>query len=352
MKKNKGIKYLVIIGCWLLLLVVLNWIFSSRTFTAENGTGDHQHFYLALTSLLTKTVFVLVILFLLLPQLSKKRNLSFFIIQILAWLVICFITEQYIQALFIRPAGSRAYEHGTFSNNPFGWINLFIYLFILLVLFAWHFTKEWVKNEKQKRELIKTQLSTELMFLKNQVNPHFLFNTLNNLFSIAQRNEDMETADGISRLAGLMRYMLYDSSVTRISLEKELKNIHDFIALSKLRYPNEEVVAAVNTSGNIDNAFIAPMILLPFVENAFKHGINIEQITTIAISLEANIDKIIFTCSNPVNNSSVIKHDEYGGIGLENVKRRLSLLYPGKHVLKIENGPNNFSVELQLIITN
>ena len=294
MKKNKWIKYLVIIGSWLLLLAVLNWIFSSGTITTENGTGNHQHFYLALTALLAKTVFVLVILFFLLPQLSKKRNLSFFIIQILAWLAICFITEQYIQAFFTSPAGS--HEHGTFNNNPFGWINLFIYLFILLVLFAWYFTKEWVKNEKQKREMIKTQLSTELMFLKNQVNPHFLFNTLNNLFSIAQRNNDIETANGIFRLAGLMRYMLYDSSVTRISLEKELKNMNDFIALSKLRYSNDEVVAAVNTSGNIENIFIAPMILLPFVENAFKHGINIERITTIAISLAANDDKIIFTC--------------------------------------------------------
>ena len=345
MKKNKWIKYAIIIGSWLLLLVLLNWIFSSGA-SDKNGIGDHQHFYLALTSLLTKTIFVLVILIFLLPQLSKKRNFSFFIIQVLAWLAICFITEQYVQSFFISPAGSHG--HSTFNNNPFVWINLFIYLFILLVLFAWHFTKEWVKNEKQKRELIENQFTTELMFLKNQVNPHFLFNTLNNLFSIAQRNKDMETADGISRLAGLMRYMLYDSSVTRISLEKELKNINDFIALSKLRYPNDEVVAVVNTSGNIENAFIAPMILLPFVENAFKHGVSIEQVTNISISLAANNNKIIFNCTNPVNDAGAMKQDEYGGIGLENVKRRLSLLYPGKHILAITDTGNTFTVNLEL----
>ncbi|MEO6253262.1 MAG: histidine kinase [Ferruginibacter sp.] len=346
MKKNKWIKYAVIIGSWLLLLVLLNSIFSSGSTTRENTVGDHQHFYLALVSLLAKTVFVLVIGFFLLPQLSKKRNFSFFIIQILAWLAICFITEQYIQSFFINPAGS--HEHSALSNNPFLWINLFLYLFILLVLFAWHFTKEWVKNEKQKRELLENQFTTELMFLKNQVNPHFLFNTLNNLFSIAQRNKDMETADGISRLAGLMRYMLYDSSVTRISLEKELKNINDFIALSKLRYPNDEVVAVVNTSGNMENSFIAPMILLPFVENAFKHGVSIEQVTNIYISLAANNNKIIFTCSNPVNETSAKKPDEYGGIGLENVKRRLSLLYPGKHILTSTGTGNTFTVNLEL----
>jgi two-component system, LytTR family, sensor kinase len=347
MKKNKGIKYAVIIGSWLLLLVLLNWIFSSGA-TGENGIRDHQHFYLALTSLLAKTVFVLVILFFLLPQLSKKRNLSFFIMQILAWLAICFITEQYIQSFFTSPAGSGTHEHAAFSNNPFLWINLFLYLFILLVLFAWHFTKEWVKNEKQKSEMIKTQLGTELMFLKNQVNPHFLFNTLNNLFSIAQRNKDMETADGISKLAGLMRYILYDSSVMKVSLEKEIKNISDFIALSKLRYPNDEVMVEVNTFGNTENTFIAPMILLPFVENAFKHGINIEAVTTISISLEVRDEKIIFTCNNPVIEANRMKHEEYGGIGLENVKRRLQLLYPQKHDLKIIETGNTFTVKLEL----
>ncbi|MEO6541700.1 MAG: histidine kinase [Ferruginibacter sp.] len=347
MKKNKWITYAVIIGSWLLLLVLLNWIFSSGT-AGENGIHDHQHFYMALTSLFAKTIFVLVILFFVLPQLSKKRNFSFFIIQILAWLAVCFITEIYIQSFFISTSGPHTHDHSAFNNNPFVWTNLIIYLFILLVLFAWHFTKEWVKNEKQKRELIENQFSTELMFLKNQVNPHFLFNTLNNLFSIAQRNKDMETADGISRLAGLMRYMLYDSSVTRISLEKELKNINDFIALSKLRYPNDEVVAMVDTSGSIENAFIAPMILLPFVENAFKHGISIEQVTRISISLAANNNKISFTCSNPVNETGAMNEDEYGGIGLENVKRRLTLLYPGKHILAITDTGNTFTVNLEL----
>jgi sensor histidine kinase YesM len=348
MKKKKGIKYLVIIGVWLLLLVVLNWVFSSNLTSEETGTGNHQHFYLALVALLAKTVFVIVILFFLLPQLSKKRKLSFFILQILGWLAICFITEQYIQAFFTKSATISTHEKNSFGSNPFWWMNLFIYVFILLVLFTWHFTKEWIKNEKQKRELAEIQLTTELNFLKNQVNPHFLFNTLNNLFSIAQRNKDDETANGISKLAGLMRYMLYDSSVMKVSLEKEIKNINDFIALSKLRYTNDEVIVEVNTTGNIENTFIAPMILLPFVENAFKHGVDIEKISTISISLEVRDEKIIFTCINPVIESQIMKQEEYGGIGLENVKRRLQLLYPQQHDLKITDTGNTFTVKLEL----
>ncbi len=348
MKKKKGIKYLVIIGVWLLLLVVLNWIFSSNLTSEGTGTGNHQHFYLALIALLAKTVFIIVVLFFLLPQLSKKRKLSFFILQILGWLAICFITEQYIQSFFTKSVSLGTHENNSFRNNPFWWMNLFIYLIILLVLFAWHFTKEWVKNEKQKRELAEIQLTTELNFLKNQVNPHFLFNTLNNLFSIAQRNKDDETANGISKLAGLMRYMLYDSSVMKVSLQKEIKNIHDFIALSKLRYTNDEVIVEVNTTGNIENTFIAPMILMPFVENAFKHGVDIEKISTISISLEVRGEKIIFTCNNPVVESYIMKHEEYGGIGLENVKRRLQLLYAQKHDLKMTDTDNTFTVKLEL----
>ncbi len=346
MKESKWVKYLVIVVGWLMLLIILNWLFSSSTTPGQ--TGNHQHFYFALTALLVKTIFVLVILYFLFPQLSKKRKLSYFLIQILAWLAICFITEQYLQSFFTITGFQGSPGHNAFRKNPFVWINLFIYFFILLVSFAWHFTKEWIKNEKQKRELAEIQLTTELNFLKNQVNPHFLFNTLNNLFSIAQRNKDNETANGISKLSGLMRYMLYDSSVMKVSLEKEIKNISDFIALSKLRYLNDEVSIEVNTFGNTENTYIAPMILLPFVENAFKHGINIEAITTISISLEVKNEIIIFTCINPVATNNTIKYEEYGGIGLENVKRRLALLYPQKHSLAITDSSDKFTVVLEL----
>lgn len=240
-------------------------------------------------------------------------------------------------------------EHHTIQyHSPAFWLNSVFYLIITLICVAIYFTRETFRNERQKRELIESQLSTELKFLKTQVNPHFLFNTLNNLFSIAQRNKDSETAAGISKLAGLMRYMLYDSAVASISLDKEIKNITDYIALSKLRYTNEEVVVSLTTKGILSEATISPMIFLPFIENAFKHGVNIEKINNISITIEALQEKIIFQCLNPIVEPSAIEYKEYGGIGLENVKRRLLLLYPGKHKLIIKDTGNNFTVYLEL----
>ncbi|MEP7321296.1 MAG: histidine kinase [Saprospiraceae bacterium] len=345
MKLDKGVKYLAGFMSILVSLIVLNWFISSRM----AGTNFiHQHTYMAFNVILIKTIFVGGILFYLLPFFSKNRNLPYFIIQILAWLAICFFAEQYIQRIRSKPDFQGMHAHHVLGNNSEWWMSLLIYLFLLLVLFVWYFTKEWIKSEKQKRELIEARFSTEVLFLKNQVNPHFLFNTLNNLFSIAQRNKDEETAQGLSQLAGLMRYMIYDSSVTHISLEKEIKNIDDFIALSKLRYPNDEVEVQLTRIGPVENIKIAPMIFLPFVENAFKHGIHIEEKSTISITFEVMGSALFFTCTNQIVDASIIKHTEYGGIGLENVQRRLILLYPQKHKLSITNSGSTFIVHLEL----
>lgn len=338
--KYKRAPYLFITGCFIFFIIFLSWFFSSNIFD--------QHLNTLFRSLLIKSVFVSIILFVLLPNLSKKRKLPTFLLQLFTLLAICFTTEVYIDMYLTTNSNETLHWHDPFAFSPFRWINFLVYIFILLIVLAYHFTKEWVKNEKQKRELIETQFTTELKFLKNQINPHFLFNTLNNLYSIAQKNNDPETANGISKLAGLMRYMLYDSSVTKLSLGKELQNIKDFIVLSKLRYPNDEVIVDITTEGDIDNIFITPMLLLPFVENAFKHGINIEEVTIINITLKVTNQKIIFTCINPVSSSNKMKQDGYGGIGLENVKRRLTLLYPQIHTLSIIDTGNLFTVKLEL----
>lgn len=347
MGKNKVLKYSLILVTWLVVLVALNWLFSLLMQEGERGgLPGHLHFHLALTALTFKTVFIAVMISVMLPQFSKKRNLPLFLLQSIACLAGCFLLEQYLQAYLARLYG-HSHVYGAFKN-PFWVFNLVLYVFFLLIICSYHFAKEWLRNEKQRRELIENQLYTELKYLKSQVNPHFLFNTLNNLFSIAQRNQDEETANGIAKLAGLMRYMLYDSSVSKISLEKELKNLQDFISLSKLRYPVEEVMVELNTRGKVEQAVIAPMLLLPFVENAFKHGIAIEKTSIISITLEVQPEKIVFTCSNPLFESNRMQDETYGGTGLENVKRRLELLYPQKYVLALADTDGVFQVQLEL----
>lgn len=292
---------------------------------------------------LAKLVYAFILWRWVLPSFKTKKPIYVFLG--VAGLFILFFTIELILSWQFRVfTVSHMVEH----PSPAFWLTLVMYLIITLISITIYFTRESFRNERQKRELIESQLSTELKFLKTQVNPHFLFNTLNNLFSIAQKNKDEETANGISKLAGLMRYMLYDSTVTKVPLEKEIKNITDYITLSKLRYNREEVTVDMSEKGELSKVLIAPMLLLPFIENAFKHGVDIEKTTSISIMIEEVNNKIIFQCVNPVAESSSLAYKEYSGIGLENVKRRLALLYPEKHKLVITNTGKNFTVYLEL----
>jgi two-component system LytT family sensor kinase len=227
------------------------------------------------------------------------------------------------------------------------WLNLVIYLVITLVSVAVYFTRESFRNERQKRELMENQLTTELNFLHAQINPHFLFNTLNNLFSIAQRDKNEGLAKSISMLSGLMRYVLYESNASRVSLRKEVNQLKDFIGLACMRFSEEEVKVEVVIEGEIDNATIAPMILLPFVENAFKHGVQIEEISIITISVKSKNGRIDFHCLNR-KAAGIQPTIDSSGIGLENVRRRLKLLYSDKHQLQFHETEEIFEVHLTL----
>jgi two-component system LytT family sensor kinase len=225
---------------------------------------------------------------------------------------------------------------------------LLAFLVILGISIAYFFLKEWAKSELIQTQLQANQLSTEVKFLKSQLNPHFLFNTLNNLFSMAQGKGNDELADGISKLSGMMRYMLYDSNEESVPLSKEITYLEECITLNKLRYADEEVIISFDHTGQIADISIAPMLFIPFVENAFKHGIAIGQRTAIQIAIAVSGQKLIFNCVN-TDHSIIRKMEmEISGIGLENVKRRLELLYPGKHRLKINNEDGKFMVNLEI----
>ena len=222
-------------------------------------------------------------------------------------------------------------------------ILLFAFLVILGISFAYFFLKQWAKSE-----LI--QLSTENKFLRSQINPHFLFNTLNNLFSMAQAKGNDELSDGISKLSGMMRYMLYDSNAESVFLNTEITYLEECITLNKLRYADEEVTVQFDYPAEAGGVRIAPMLFIPFVENAFKHGVAIGQTTTVAIAIQLSAQTLIFTCENANHNAIRKMAIEKNGIGLENVKRRLELLYPGKHRLQVSETDEKYSVNLELTL--
>ena len=225
---------------------------------------------------------------------------------------------------------------------------LLIFLTVAGLSIAYFFLKEWTRNELVRNQLEAYQLSTEIKFLKSQINPHFLFNTLNNLFSMAQEKGNDELADGISKLSGMMRYMIYDSNAGSVPLGKEIAYLEDCITLNKLRYADDEVKVTFDYPAQTGSATIAPMLFIPFVENAFKHGVSIGQTSGIDIAITVSDHTLIFTCVNTKYSAIKKMEDEKSGIGLENVKRRLDLLYPGKHNLLISEDDGKYIVKLEI----
>lgn len=294
-----------------------------------------------LISLLLKAGFIVWVILLIIPRFAARRKLSILMLETAISIALFMAAE-----FFIPGAAAHKLSH---SHNFFGsfWFHLIVYFLLLSICLAVFFTREWIKNERLKRELIETQLSTELNFLKSQINPHFLFNTLNNLYSIAQKSGSEQLETGIYKLSGLMRYVIYETGSAKVPLAKEIDYIRDFIGLSKLRFTENEVAVSLVINGST-NVLIAPMILVPFVENAFKHGVKIESQTHIDINITTDNEKVIFECTNDVHNITTMA--EHSGIGLENVKRRLELLYPGKHKLEITTTAQQYKVYLTLSV--
>lgn len=200
--------------------------------------------------------------------------------------------------------------------------------------------KELLEKEKQKAEV-------ELKALKAQINPHFFFNTLNSIYSMAL-DKDERLPDTILQLSDLMRYFLYESKDNFIPLEKELAVLNNYIALQKIR-SGAQVNIETKISGVTDHKQIAPLLLITFLENAFKHGVKgVAEKPFIRLDMKVEKNKFFFSVENNKGIVDEIKSVEHGGLGLENIRRQLELLYPKKHALEIKNSKDNFAVQLQL----
>jgi hypothetical protein len=222
-------------------------------------------------------------------------------------------------------------------------------LVVIIVTTGVKYYYKGIKLQLQLHEAKAKQYKAELDLLKFQVNPHFFFNTLNNLFSMARKHEDQSTAKGIAKLSHLMRYMIYDCNTDKIELEKEIEQIRNFIELQKLRFSKDDTVKInFNISGNTSQVRITPMLLIPFVENAFKHGVSLKKYSPIDINLFVENSTLLFSVKNNINKLIKGRDDRTSGIGLNNVKKRLQLLYPHKHTLSISDTNDEFEVKLQI----
>ncbi|MET1055884.1 MAG: sensor histidine kinase [Pedobacter sp.] len=207
------------------------------------------------------------------------------------------------------------------------------------------FALDWFGNIRIQRSLETEKKDMELQFLKSQLNPHFLFNSLNNIYSLAYQKSD-KTADAILKLSEIMRYMIYESNDSWVALSKEIEYVQSYIELQKLRFKDGAAVV-MTLNGEIDNQQILPLVLISFVENAFKHGVANDPSDPIRINIIANQKILHFSITNKKNNAN---KDHVGGVGLNNVERRLQLLYPERYKLNIVNSATHYTSELMLDI--
>ncbi|MCW3466016.1 sensor histidine kinase [Chitinophaga nivalis] len=238
-------------------------------------------------------------------------------------------------------------EKETFTEQI--WINVVLNGILVCVAAGYGFTRHWFRREARQQLLEREVLIAERNFLKAQVNPHFLFNSLNMAYASALLHRDEPTANIIDKLSQLMRYMLYESNEDRVRLQQEILYMENFIDLQQRRLA-DEIAADISFHHSyvLPEHQIAPLLLLPFVENAFKHGIQLDKKSFIRIMLEVEGALLYFSVKNSRGLPQPETTVRHGGIGLDNVRKRLQLLYPGAHVLNIQQDARIFQVQLTI----
>ncbi|WP_342647638.1 histidine kinase [Mucilaginibacter sp. CSA2-8R] len=299
----------------------------------------------------------------LLYPILKRKGLAWYIVSLVLMLGVYGLCWWLITGVFHHPDAARhlpdltrAGQNGARNGRHFGppggggprpFSAVLSVLIALLCSYCYKMILDNANREQLLKERETIHLKTELNFLRSQISPHFMFNVLNNLVALARKKSDtLEPA--IINLSQIMRYMLYESDDNQVLLSKEIEYLKSYINLQMLRF-GSEVTVKVNVTGNADMFMIEPMLLIPFVENAFKHGTGMLENPVILIGLNVDETKrqLQFRVTNSISPLDVSK-DKSSGIGLSNVNRRLAILYPGKHQLNVFNKDNSFTAELIL----
>lgn len=303
-----------------------------------------------LTSLITFQLNVMLAsyftMYVLIDQfLYKKRYLGFILLLIISSVafVLC------LQATFKYITMPVFYPKEQIPN--FFDLNYCYYQFVQMYLIVGivssiKIVRKWQKEQILKTELEKQNLNSEIALLRSQINPHFLFNTINNIDSLITVNPE-KASDSLIKLSDIMRYMLYESSASRVSLEKEIEYIKSLVDLQQLRVKDKNYIE-LNINCDSKNLFIAPMLFVPFVENAFKHGDKNSNMPGIKINIRTIDKTIVFEIENYFKSDINFVKDKVGGIGLGIAKRRLELIYPNKYTLEIKNTESKYIVKLTI----
>jgi sensor histidine kinase YesM len=304
----------------------------NRPVKIDDFGSDKFYYRFVFQSVIMISVYYLNSL-ILIPKLLFKNRITKYILLLIITLIVVIILDYIFSYYFdirLRLGGKRPS------------IPLLASIFIIALSTSIKLAQKWFENESKQKEMIHEKTHSELSLLKSQVNPHFLFNTLNGIYSLANAKSD-KTAPAIVKLSQMMRYMLDESKQQLVPLSSELDYINTYIDLQKLRL-FDNVKIEFNIKGEAESIRIQPLLLIPFVENAFKHGTDSTRDCFINIDLEIKDNSIYLI----VKNENIKSRDEDGksGFGLNNIKRRLELEYPQKYVLNTEVVDNVFFAKL------
>jgi len=280
--------------------------------------------------------------FYLLPRLLEKKEVPSYLLKFVILFAVAItariLVDRYLHDTFEYRSN---YLHSTRYIVQVVTSNLFIVIFVGMLRFA----QDWFELDAKRKEIEREKLVAELNFLKAQINPHFLFNTLNNLYYLAYSKSD-NTTEVIDKLSKMMRYMIYDSNHPKVSLSKEIEYMQNYVSLERLRL-NNEIPIDFEVQGDISENTIAPLIFITFLENAFKHGVNNgKKNCWVKVSVMIQGKQCTYIVSNSKVTESV--SESKSGIGLSNIKRRLELSYPENHELHVEDLDDKYSVQLKL----
>ncbi len=299
------------------------------------------------TGLINAAFFAVLVYFNLLyliPRYLARHTLLYLGLVLLA---VALVTPIRILALYLRFSGYPQWQQALVNDQLSlyaGGVLVTLTSTVLRVITDW-----W--RYQQEKQLLQTQtIQSELRFLKSQINPHFLFNTLNNLYALTLKKSD-KAPEIVLKLSEIMRYMLYECNERQVPLEREVQYIHNYLDLERLRQPKGDIRLTIE--GSISDQMIAPLIFVPFLENSFKHGLNHHAQGGGYVHLHLRVEgkhlEFFIENSKPDPPPPAGRPGD-GGIGLANVRQRLDLLYPGKYALKIQEDPKRYTVILRITL--
>ncbi len=284
--------------------------------------------------------------------LLNKQYTTYFLTLLVSVPIMAILIQAIFDSLYTFQYCPLDYAHKAVFNAPNTVEKMVSIVMIMGLTTGIKLSKDWINHKQKIEDIEKQNLKNELDFLKTQIQPHFFFNTLNNLYSLTIKKSDL-APEIVLKLSDLMGYMLYECDAQKISLMKEITHIQNYLDLEALRF-GKRLEINFELSGQLENYYIAPLVLLPFIENSFKHGVA-NQLSQIHINLALKIQDqtLIFEIENPKSTMELEqcqKNKIYNGLGLKNVNRRLELLYGDKYSLTIKDGEETYKVILQIPI--